>query len=119
MFYKKSNMRTEEKLKNLVQIPGVGKSIARDLWNLGIRNVVDLKGKSPERLYDESNELAGTIQDRCLLYVFRGAVYFAETDPAKYEKEKLNWWYWKNKPLEPKTRAKRRPKLLSLLSFAI
>src|SRR5258706_141892 len=91
-------MRTmwkEDKLSELMRIPGVGKSIARDLWNLGIRNVDDLKGKSPEKLYEQSNDLVGTVQDRCLLYVFRCAVYFAGTAPGMYEKEKLNWWYWK------------------------
>jgi hypothetical protein len=35
------------------------------------------------------------VQDRCLLYVFRGAVYFAETDEDKREREKLKWWNWK------------------------
>lgn len=76
-------------------IPGVGKSIAADLWNIGIRKVGDLKGKDPDVLYDQSNRYAGTIQDRCLLYVFRCAVYFAETPPPEREPEKLQWWNWK------------------------
>ena len=37
-------------IKELLQIPGVGPSIARDLASIGIRSVKDLKGKSPERL---------------------------------------------------------------------
>jgi len=90
-------MWKEEKLNELTSIPGVGKSIARDLWNLGIRSVDDLKGRSPEKLYEQSNDLVGTVQDRCLLYVFRCAVYYAETVPGQREKEKLNWWYWKGK----------------------
>lgn len=32
-------------------IPGVGKSIAHDLWNIGIRNISDLSGQDPEFLY--------------------------------------------------------------------
>ena len=82
-------------LRELQIIPGVGKSIANDLYNIGIRKVSDLRRKNPEKLYQLSNRHAGVTQDRCLLYVFRCAVYFAET--AKPEKEKLNWWWWKDK----------------------
>ena len=81
-------------LRNLQIIPGVGKSIAIDLYNIGIRSVTDLKKKDPEELYRKSNEIVGVIQDRCLLYVFRCAVYFAETKNPK--KDKLNWWWWKD-----------------------
>lgn len=83
-------------IKQLQIIPGVGKSIANDLVNIGIKNVNDLKGRVPEDLYNQSNGLAGIIQDRCLLYVFRCAVYFAETPPEEREKEKLKWWNWKD-----------------------
>jgi hypothetical protein len=78
---------------SLISIPGVGKSIAGDLRDIGITSVNDLKGKSPELLYETSNKNAGGIQDRCLLYVFRCAVYFAEggRDPVK-----LKWWNWKD-----------------------
>jgi hypothetical protein len=77
----------------LTAIPGVGKSIAGDLRNIGIKSVSDLKGKSPETLYETSNKRAGTVQDKCLLYVFRCAVYFAEggREPAK-----VKWWNWKD-----------------------
>ena len=40
------------KAKPLEQIPGVGKAISQDLWNIGIRSVDDLKGRSAEQLYD-------------------------------------------------------------------
>jgi len=84
----------EPSLKDLQVIPGIGKSIARDLWNIGIRSVKDLKGCDPEKLYDDSNRIAGQRQDRCLLYVFRCAVYFANTE--KPNSEKLLWWNWKD-----------------------
>ena len=83
-------------LKDLMTIPGVGKSIANDLFRIGIRQVADLKGKSPESLYDKSNAVAGVTQDRCLLYVFRCAVYFAGTKPSRRNSEKLKWWNWKD-----------------------
>jgi hypothetical protein len=88
--------RTEQ-LKELMQIPGVGKSIANDLVRLGINNLQDLKGRDPEMLYDQSNAMAGKTQDRCLLYVFRCAVYFADTKPEKQNPEKLKWWNWKDR----------------------
>jgi hypothetical protein len=92
-------MTKEEHLKQLRKIPGVGKSIAKDLWDIGIINISDLKGKSPEVLFDISNKLVGTVQDRCLLYVFRCAVYYAETDPALQDPEKLLWWNWQDRYL--------------------
>ncbi len=77
----------------LTEIPGVGKSIASDLQDIGIHSVQDLKRASPESLFAKSNEHAGVQQDRCLLYVFRCAVYYANggRDP-----EKLKWWHWKD-----------------------
>jgi len=85
---------TSKKSENsLTLIPGIGKSIAKDLNSIGILSVSDLKGKDPEKLYDKSNKQAGCIQDRCLLYAFRCAVYFAE---GGEEKEKLKWWNWKD-----------------------
>ena len=89
-------MSKESELKSLTKIPGVGKSISLDLWNIGIRNISDLKGMSPEKLYKLSNEQAGMVQDRCLLYVFRCAVYYAETETAEHDPEKLKWWNWKD-----------------------
>lgn len=84
----------KELVKDLMRIPGVGKSIANDLLNIKINSVEDLKGKDPQDLYNRSNEYADVVQDRCLLYVFRCAVYFAENpDP---EPEKLKWWRWKD-----------------------
>ena len=76
----------------LQEIPGVGPSVAADLRLLGIRRVAQLRGRSAERLYAEANRKKGVRQDRCLLYVFRCAVYFA-TEP-KPEPRLLQWWNW-------------------------
>ena len=81
---------------NLMQIPGVGKSISKDLDNIGIHTVSDLIGKDPETLFQQSNAWAGQVQDRCLLYVFRCAVYYAETKCGERDPEKLKWWNWKD-----------------------
>lgn len=81
-------------LKDLQEIPGIGKSIAMDLYNIGIRKVSDLKNREPQELYDLSNNLAGVVQDRCLLYVFRCAVYYASH--TTHAPELLKWWKWKD-----------------------
>jgi hypothetical protein len=82
-------------LKDLCQIPGVGKSLATDLWNIGITSVMELKDQDPEELYMLSNKYAGAVQDRCVLYVFRCAVYYANTEKEERDNEKLKWWNWK------------------------
>lgn len=78
----------------LMEIPGVGVSIAQDLVNIGINQVTDLIGKNPEELYQQSNRFAGVIQDRCLLYVFRCAIYYASNQ--RHDPELLKWWNWKD-----------------------
>ena len=78
----------------LQQIPGVGPSISQDLLDLGVRRVVDLKDADPEELYERLCVLRGAHIDRCVLYVFRCAVYYAGHDV--HEPEKLKWWNWKD-----------------------
>ena len=90
-------MTKEQSIKELMTIPSIGKSIAADLWNIGIKSVDDLKAKNPEVLFDQSNRFAGAVQDRCLLYSFRCAVYYAETEPDGRDAELLKWWNWKDK----------------------
>lgn len=75
-------------------IPGVGPSIAADLNNIGITRVAELKRADPEQLYARVNAWKGQRQDRCLLYVFRCAVYYASR--PVHEPEKLKWWNWKD-----------------------
>jgi hypothetical protein len=82
-------------LKELQVIPGIGKSLSSDLWDLGVRKVADLKGKNPIFLYNKLNKITGTRQDPCVLYTFRCAVYFASE--KKLDARKLKWWYWKDK----------------------
>jgi hypothetical protein len=81
-------------LKNLQEIPGVGPSIARDLHDLGIRKVTDLNGKNPEKMYHDLCRKRRQHIDRCLLYVFRCAVYYASH--RKHNPSKLLWWNWKD-----------------------
>jgi hypothetical protein len=81
----------------LQTVPGVGPSIAADLRALGIEDPTGLRGKDPEHLFARSNALRGVVQDRCLLYVFRCAVYFANT--SRHQPELLKWWNWSDAAL--------------------
>ena len=84
---------------DLREIPGVGKSIEQDLLNLGYHSIASLVGQDPEEMYQKDCLLKGFQEDRCLLYVFRLAVYYAENEVR--EPEKLKWWYWKDREYRP------------------
>jgi len=81
-------------LRDFRRIPGVGEAIALDLWSLGLRAVADLRGRDPGELYARLETMTGRHVDRCMLYVLRCAVYFAETPEP--EPERLKWWSWKD-----------------------
>ena len=81
-------------LRELQQIPGVGRGIAEDLWNMGFRAVQDLQNQDREELYLKLCAQKGVHVDRCALYVFRCAVYYASSE--KHDPELLKWWNWKD-----------------------
>ena len=85
---------------DLKTIPGVGAQIERDLIALGYDSVASLAGEDPEQIYERDCIRRGCRVDRCMLYVYRCAVYYA--DHAEHEPEKLRWWYWKDKPYVPR-----------------
>lgn len=78
----------------LYAIPGFGPASVWDLNELGIFAVADLIEKDPEKLYAQLEQQRGTHIDRCILYGFREAVYFAE---GGRNPRKLKWWNWKDK----------------------
>ncbi|EQA62114.1 helix-hairpin-helix domain-containing protein [Leptospira alexanderi] len=81
-------------LKEFKTLPGVGKSIAMDYWNLGFRSLDEIRSTDPEKLYIRCCELHGGYVDRCMLYVFRCVHYSLNT--KKPNSEKLKWWNWKD-----------------------
>jgi len=86
----------ENDLKN---IPGVGKNMERHFFNIGIFTIEDLIGKDAEELYERDCLQKGFQEDRCVLYVYRLAVYYANNDI--HDPEKLKWWNWKEKESPP------------------
>jgi hypothetical protein len=85
-------------LQDLQRIPGIGPSLAQDFIDLGIRSVAGLRGRDPQKLYDKLCRITGEQQDRCVLYTFRCAVYFASE--AQPDPELLKWWNWKDTKLK-------------------
>jgi hypothetical protein len=88
-------MKTKINSQELRNIPGVGPSIAQDLLDLGYTCISELKEADPESMYQHLCELRGQQIDRCVLYVFRCAVYFAGS--KTHNPELLKWWHWKDK----------------------
>lgn len=87
--------KNKELSKNdLKNIPGVGKNMEQHFFNIGIFTIDDLIGKDPEELFLKDCSFKGLQDDRCVLYVFRLAVYYANN--SVHEPKKLKWWYWKN-----------------------
>ena len=80
-------------------IPGIGPVIARDLKDLGFWRVEDLRNQDLWQMYKNLCELRGTHIDRCILYVFRCALYFANNE--RHEPKLLKWWSWKDKKRSP------------------
>jgi len=85
--------RNPEEFLGLTTIPGIGPKLAQMLVEVGIRRVGDLVGKDPEEMYLELCGLKGPV-DRCVLYAFRCAVYFAEHPGV--EPSSLKWWDFKD-----------------------
>ncbi|MEP7288709.1 MAG: helix-hairpin-helix domain-containing protein [Chloroflexota bacterium] len=86
------DQKKQAALRELRQIPGVGIAVAEDFWNLGLQSVDSLRDADPEALYQQLCDYEGVQVDRCMLYTFRCAVYYATT--AQREPELLKWWNW-------------------------
>lgn len=86
---------TELRKNDLKNIPGIGKNMEQHFFDIGIFTIDDLIGKNPEDLFLKDCLVKGFKDDRCVLYVFRLAVYYANNDV--HEPEKLKWWNWRDK----------------------
>jgi pathogenicity locus Cdd1 protein len=72
----------------LEDVPNVGKAVAADLRQLGIRTPQQLAGRDPYALYEKLNRLTGARHDPCLLDTFIAAVRFIDGAPAQ------PWWHY-------------------------
>ena len=81
-------------MSELRKIPGVGPDMERHLNTLGVHTLDDLRTQDAEALYARDRALHGGVLDRCVLYVYRLAVYYAQNDV--HDPEKLKWQNWKD-----------------------
>ncbi|MDR1131805.1 MAG: helix-hairpin-helix domain-containing protein [Oscillospiraceae bacterium] len=79
---------------DLTNIPGIGNNMAKHLIRAGFSTVESLRGKSPEDVYTADCIAQEMPVDRCALYCYRLAVYYADHDGLLPE-DKQNWWDWK------------------------
>ena len=89
------NQSNKEIVKMFQTLPGVGKSIAEDLVDMGYTSLAEIKKQNPEKMYQELNVLRRMTIDPCMLYTFRCVHYFLNTPQNKQKPELLKWWNWK------------------------
>jgi len=73
-------------IKNLQDIPNVGKMIEKNFILLGIKEPIELIGKDPYQMYSDLCNVTCKQQDPCVIDVFISAVRYMEGGPAK------KWW---------------------------
>jgi len=79
----------------LEQISGIGKNMANHLTKAGFPTIESLKGQDPEEIYLRDCAAQNSEVDRCALYTYRLAVYYADQGGV-LPPEKTNWWDWKD-----------------------
>ncbi|MCW8986027.1 MAG: helix-hairpin-helix domain-containing protein [Gammaproteobacteria bacterium] len=77
-------LRTD--IKDLQDIPNVGKSTEKYLHILGIYEPIQLAGQDPFKLYNDFYDITKKKHDPCLIDVFISAVNYMEGGAAK------KWW---------------------------
>ena len=80
---------------DLQKIPGVGKNMEEHLIKAGYPDIASLKGQNPEEIYARDCLAQGMQVDRCALYCYRLAVYYANNS-GHLPPERQNWWNWKD-----------------------
>lgn len=75
-------------VKQLTDLPNIGKACAADLRLLGIETPVQLLGRNPYEMYRTLNTLTGVKQDTCMLDVFISITRFMAGDDPK------PWWFY-------------------------
>lgn len=83
-------------MAELRRIPTIGANMEEHLIRLGYSSLDSLIGQDPEEMYRRDTALHGGSLDRCVLYVYRLAVYYAE-NRDHLDPDLCRWWAWKDK----------------------
>jgi len=73
-------------IKDLQEIPNVGKAIEKNFNIIGINYPKQLIGKDPYKMYNKLCNVTNQKHDPCVIDVFISAVKYMEGGPAK------KWW---------------------------
>lgn len=74
------------RLKQLTDLPNVGKAVAEDLRLLGFHSPEQLAGQSPFEMYERLCRKTGQRQDPCMLDTFISITRFMDGEPPR------PWW---------------------------
>ena len=94
--------------RSLEDLPGIGPAMARDLRDLGMDRPADVAEGNPQAMYDDLCRLRDRKLDRCVLYVFRCAVFNAAAGSGPLDPEVHKWWNWTDHRLATNTGLKER-----------
>ncbi len=79
---KKKKVDREALQSAIMRIPRMDVRVARDLIDIGVREIYELQGRSAESLMEEIKNLRPDTPDYRLAYLRMG-IYFAENDPPE------------------------------------
>ena len=88
---KKKKVDYEALNSSFMRIPRMNVETARNLIDIGIRDIFELQGRAPEVLFEDARTLTGAIPPDRIRY-FRMAVYYAEHSTP--DKSKLHPDAW-------------------------
>ena len=93
MFQQKKKTKVDYEALNssLMRIPRMDVSAARNLINIGVREIYDLKGRAPEILFEEARQKNEEIPLDQIRF-FRMAVYYAECESPEACKMHPSEW---------------------------
>ena len=75
-----------ERVKNLTDLPNIGKACAADLVLLGITTPAQLVGRCPYQMYRQLCAMTGQRHDPCVIDVFISITRFSAGEAPE------NWW---------------------------
>ena len=90
---KKKKVDKEAMQSAIMRVPRMDVRVARDLIDIGIKEIYELQGRSAESLMEEIKDLRSDTPDYRLAYLQMG-IYFAENDAP--DARKLHPSFWEN-----------------------
>jgi hypothetical protein len=88
---KKKKVDREAMQSAIMRIPRMDVRVARDLIDIGVKEIYELQGRSAESLMDEIKQVRPETPDYRLAYLRMG-IYFAENDPPEAIKLHPSVW---------------------------